>query len=381
MAFSLDYARPRAGYAAAVPGADPPADRLAETTLALVDIPSESRNEAAAAEWVEDVVPTGRFTLAYRGDNTLYYATERRPGRALVLLAGHLDTVPAQGNVPGRIEAGAVHGLGASDMKGGVAVMVELARFLEEDGAPLAVDLGLLFFPREELPQSDSALPGFFGAHPAALEADLAVMLEPTDNALHAGCLGNLMAELVWHGESAHSARPWTGTNAIERAVAGLAQILPVPLREVEVSGLTFVEAATVTGFGGGIAANVVPDRATCLLNLRYPPDRSAAQAEAHVRALGEQADADEIVVTGNSGAAPVVVDTPLARRLIDIGDLDVLPKQAWTPVAEFADVGVDAVNFGPGATAFAHKRDEQVEITALVRAFEVLHAFVTDTV
>ena len=107
MAFSLDYARPRAGYAAAVPGADPPADRLAETTLALVDIPSESRNEAAAAEWVEDAVPTGRFTLAYRGADTLYYATERRPGRALVLLAGHLDTVPAQGNVPGRIEAGA----------------------------------------------------------------------------------------------------------------------------------------------------------------------------------------------------------------------------------------------------------------------------------
>ena len=361
--------------------ADPLADRLAETTLALVDIPSESRNEAAAAEWVEDAVPAGRFTLAHRGDHTLYYVTERRASRPLVLLAGHLDTVPAQGNVPGRIDAGAVHGLGATDMKGGVGVMVELARFLEEDGAPLAVDLGLLFFPREELPQSESALPGFFGAHPAALEADLAVMLEPTDNALHAGCLGNLMAELVWHGESAHSARPWTGTNAIERAVAGLAQILPVPLREVEVSGLTFVEAATVTGFAGGIAANVVPDRATCLLNLRYPPDRSAGEAEAHVRALGARAGADEIVVTGNSGAAPVVVDTPLARRLIDTGDLDVLPKQAWTPVAEFAEVGVDAVNFGPGATAYAHKRDEQVEIAALVRSFEVLRAFVTDTV
>jgi succinyl-diaminopimelate desuccinylase len=364
-----------------VPGADPLADRLAETTLALVDIPSESRHEADAAAWVEDAVPAGRLTLVHRADSTLYYATERRTGRQLVVLAGHLDTVPAQGNLPGRIADGGVHGLGASDMKGGCAVMVELARFLEEDGAPLAVDLGLLFFPREELPQSESALPGFFEACPAALDADLAIMLEPTDNALHAGCLGNLTAELVWHGESAHSARPWTGTNAIERAVAGLARILPVPLRPVEVSGLEFVEAATVTGFAGGIAANVVPDRATCLLNLRYPPDRSAAEAEEHVRELGRRADADEIVVTGNSGAAPVVVDTPLAQRLVAAGDLDVLPKQAWTPVAEFAEVGVDAVNFGPGATAFAHRRDERVEIAALVRSFEVLRAFLTDTV
>jgi len=364
-----------------VPGADPLADRLAETTLALVDILSESRSEGDAAAWVEDAVPAGRLTLVHRADDTLFYATERRTGRPLVLLAGHLDTVPAQGNVPGRIDDAAVVGLGASDMKGGVAVMVELARFLEEDGAPLGVDLGLLFFPREELPQSESALPGFFAACPSALDAELAVMLEPTDNALHAGCLGNLVAELVWHGESAHSARPWTGTNAIERAVVGLAGILPVPLREAEVGGLTFVEAATVTGIAGGIAPNVVPDRAACLLNLRYPPDRSAGDAEERVRALADAAGADEVAITGNSPAAPVVVDTPLARRLAEAGALDVLPKQAWTPVAEFAEVGVDAVNFGPGATAYAHRRGERVEIAALVRSFEVLRAFLTDTV
>jgi succinyl-diaminopimelate desuccinylase len=206
-------------------------------------------------------------------------------------------------------------------------------------------------------------------------------MLEPTDNALHAGCLGNLVAELAWHGESAHSARPWTGVNAIERAVAGLATVLPVPLREAEVGGLTFVEAATVTGIAGGIAPNVVPDRATCLLNLRYPPDRSPAEAEERGRELGALAGADEVTVAGNSPAAPVVVDTPLAARLVAAGGLEVLPKQAWTPVAEFAEAGIDAVNFGPGATAYAHRRDEQVEIAALVRSFEVLRAFLTDTV
>ena len=131
-----------------------------------------------------------------------------------------------------------------------------------------------------------------------------------------------------------------------------------------------------MTGFAGGIAANVVPDRATCLLNLRYPPDRSAAEAEAHVRALAGRADADETAITGNSGAAPVVVDTPLARRLVDVGDLDVLPKQAWTPVAEFADVGVDAVNFGPGSPTVAHTKQEHVSAADIRRCSEVLKRF-----
>lgn len=357
------------------------ATRLAETTLALVDVPSESRHEAAAAAFVEAAVPVGRLSLVHAADATLLYLTERRPGRPLVLLAGHLDTVPAQGNLPGRIEGGAVHGLGASDMKGGLAVMVELARWLEEDGAPLAVDLGLLFFPREELPPDESALPGFLAAYPTVLDAELAIMLEPTDVAIHAGCLGNLVADLVFHGVSAHSARPWTGENAIELAITGLADVLPVPPREVELSGLRFVEVATITGIEGGVAMNVVPDRAAARLNVRYAPDRSAAEAEALVRKLAARAGADAVAIVGNSPSAPVVVETPLVERLRAAGDLDVLPKQAWTPVAEFAEAGVDAVNFGPGAIAQAHRRDEQVEIAALDRCFTVLRDFLSDTV
>ena len=355
------------------------ASRLAATTLALVDIPSESGNEAAAAAWVEDAVPVGRLALVHAADSTLLYVTERRAGRPLVLLAGHLDTVPAQGNIPGRIEGGAVHGLGASDMKGGVAVLVELARWLEEEGAPLAVDLALLFFPREELPPDESALPALFAAYPPVLEAELGIMLEPTDCAIHAGCLGNLVADLVWHGVSAHSARPWTGTNAVERAVAGLADVVPWPAREVELSGLRFVEVASVTGIEGGIAMNVVPDRATARVNLRYAPDRSAGSAEELVRELAERAGADEVAVVGNSPSAPVVVETPLVDRLRAAGDLEVLPKQAWTPVAELAEAGVDAVNFGPGATAQAHRREEHVEIDALERVFRVLRDFLRD--
>jgi succinyl-diaminopimelate desuccinylase len=353
------------------------ARRLAETTLALVDIPSESRGESAAAAWIEREVPAGRIPLEWRGGETLYYGTRRRPATPLVVLAGHLDTVPAQENIPGWIDANSVHGLGASDMKGGVAVMVELARWLEEDDPDLAIDLGLLFFPREELPQEESALPPFFAGCGAVHEAGLVVMLEPTDNEIHAGCLGNLNAELVFRGESAHSARPWSGVNAIERAVEGLGRVLPAPRRDVEISGLTFSEVLSATLIGGGIATNVIPAEARCTLNFRYAPDRTPGEAEARMGEVAEVAGA-ELLLRGNSAPAPVVTDTPLARRLQQAGSFDVRPKQAWTPVAEFAAVGLDAVNLGPGATRYAHRRDEQVEIAALLRTFEALRTFLT---
>jgi succinyl-diaminopimelate desuccinylase len=353
------------------------ADRLAATTLALVDIPSESRDEAAAAAWVEAGLAGAPVSLVHSADSALLYESPRRPGVPSVLLAGHLDTVPAQGNRPGRIEGGVVHGLGASDMKGGCAVMVELARSL----APPALDVSYLFFPREELPAEESSLPGVFAAYPAVLDADLAICLEPTNNDLHLGCLGNLNAELVFHGESAHSARPWTGVNAIERAVAGLARVFPVEPRNVDFDGLRFVEVMSATRIEGGIASNVIPERAACLVNYRYAPDRSPEEAAARVRELAEAAGADELAITGNSAAAPVVADAPLVRRLQAAGDLEAQPKQAWTPVAEFAAAGVDAINFGPGATAYAHRRDEQIEIAALVRSYEVLLSFLSDTV
>ena len=352
-----------------------PLARLAETTLALVDIPSVSRAEELAAAWVRAAVPRGTARLVHDADTTLFYANDRRPDTPLVLLAGHLDTVPAQGNLPGRIADGFVHGLGASDMKGGLAVMVELVRRLAEASAAPALDVGLLFFPREELPAEESALPGFFAACPASREADLAIALEPTDGAIQAGCLGNLNAELVFRGESAHSARPWMGRNAIDHAVDGLARILPVPPREVQVAGLRFVEVVSATTIEGGIAANVIPDRAACLLNVRYAPDRTPKEAERLAAALAETAGA-ELVLRGNSPPAPPVADAPLVRRLREAGDLTLEPKEAWTPVAEFAAAGGPAVNYGPGATRFAHRADERVEIAALVRVYETLARF-----
>ncbi|MDQ4019166.1 MAG: succinyl-diaminopimelate desuccinylase [Actinomycetota bacterium] len=356
-------------------GLSPLARRLAETTLTLVDIPSESRSEERAAAWIAGAVRPGRLRLVHDADLALFYVPDRRHGTPLVLLAGHLDTVPAQRNLPGRIAGGFVHGLGASDMKGGVAVMVEIARRLAEAPESPALDVGFLFFPREELPAEESALPGFFAACPQTLDAELAIVLEPTDGAIQAGCLGNLNAELAFRGESAHSARPWTGVNAIERAVAGLARILPVAPREVELDGLRFVEVTSATRIEGGIASNVIPDRASCLVNVRYAPDRTPAEAERYAAELAEAAGA-ELVLRGNSPSAPPVADAPLVRRLREAGNLSLEPKQAWTPVAELAAAGVAAVNYGPGATRYAHRADERVEIAALVRVYETLARF-----
>jgi succinyl-diaminopimelate desuccinylase len=249
-------------------------------------------------------------------------------------------------------------------MKGGVAVMIELAR-------EPALDAAFLFFGREELPAEESPLPGFFAANGGALDAALAIVLEPTDNTIQAGCLGNLNARLVFEGRSAHSARPWLGQNAIAAAVEGLARVVAVEPNDVEVDGLVFREVLTVTTIHGGIATNVVPDRVEANLNFRYAPIRSPAEGEARVREL-----AGDVEVYSNSPPARVVARTPLVERLREAGGFAVEPKQAWTPVAEFTSRGVDAVNLGPGATRYAHARDEQVEIAELVRTYEALSRF-----
>ena len=351
------------------------AARLAARTLELVDIPSESRHEAAISAHVRSLVPQS-FELDTEVDGAALWATERRPGAPLVVLAGHVDTVPAQGNLPGRIADGAVHGLGASDMKGGVAVAIEVARELDAERPPTPYDLALLIFEREELPPDANPLPGLFERSRLVGEASLAVVLEPTDCTVQAGCVGNLTAELVFRGRSGHSARPWLADNAIERALTGLPPLAGLERREAVIQGLPFYEVLTITQLHAGVADNVVPGEATATLNLRYPPDRSADEAEVYLRTLVP--DGAELHVTGNSPPARVVAETELVRRLRAAGELEIEPKQAWTNVADFTVRGIDAVNLGPGGTRWAHTRDEQVEIAALVRVFEALWRFLT---
>jgi succinyl-diaminopimelate desuccinylase len=346
------------------------AETLAARTLELVDIPSESRHEDEIAAYVRDVVP---LPVLYDDGDSLLFG-RRRDGAPLVVLAGHLDTVPAQENLPGRLEDGVVHGLGASDMKAGLSVMIELARTPLEGG----VDVAYLFFTREELAAGESPLPAFFRDCGVVHEASLVVMLEPTDNELHAGCLGNVNARVRFDGVSAHSARPWLGRNAIHAAIRSLDEVAALEPLDVEVGGLVFREVVSVVRIAGGIAQNVLPAEATADLNYRYAPNRTPEDAERRLRELvGE----GEVVSLANSPPAHVVVDTPLVRRLREAGGFEVRPKQAWTPVAEFAAQGLDAINLGPGATRYAHARDEQVEAAELLRTYEALARFLGGSV
>jgi succinyl-diaminopimelate desuccinylase len=347
----------------------PESQSLARRTLDLVDIPSPSHEEAALYDYVRAEVP---LPVAHDDGESLLYA--KRSGKPLVLLAGHTDTVPAQGNIPGRIEDGAVYGLGSTDMKSGLAVMIELARWAA--AADLGYDLGLLFFPREEVGPDQNPLPGLFAATPVIDEAALVICLEPTDTTIQLGCLGNLNARVVFEGRSAHSARPWLGVNAVKVAFDGLRDVLELEPRDVEIQGLVFREVLSVTQIHGGIAPNVIPARVECTLNFRYAPDRTPESAEERVRELVGR----EIEVLQNSPAARVALDSPLVERLRQIGPFEIQPKQAWTNVADFSARGLDAINFGPGATRFAHAADEQVEIAALERTYTALRQFLSAT-
>src|SRR3954465_8047034 len=332
----------------------PGAPDLAETTLLLVDAPSESRAEAPAVDLVRELMPGD---AVYDDGEVLLY------GSGPIALAGHVDTIPAQGNLPGRIEGGAVHGVGASDMKAGIAVMVELAK----DGVPGRY----LFFTREEVPVSESPLPVLFATdHLDGVE--LAVVLEPTDCILHAGCLGNIQARVTFQGESAHSARPWTGVNAIHELVRGLEELVRVEPVDVELDGLVYREVVSAVRVEGGIAANVVPARASVELNYRFAPGRTRDEAVARLREL---VPAGELQVLSNSPSAPPALTNPLALKLRELVP-DVAPKQAWTPVAQFAEQGIDAINYGPGETAYAPRIDEQVPIANLERAYATLAKF-----
>ena len=351
----------------------PLAERLAARTLELVNIPSESGHEDSIREHLLALVPSS-YACAYAGDEVFLFASARRPEMPLVVLAGHYDTVPAQDNIPGRIEDGAVHGLGASDMKGGVAVALELVRDLAENPGPGA-DVALIVFGREELPVEHDPLPALLVASELVHEAALAILLEPTDGVVHAGCLGNVIARLTFHGRSGHSARPWDAENAIAHAVEGLGPLLAVEPRQAVLGGLSFVEVVSVTRLESGIADNVIPDRATATLNVRYPPDRSPEDAETYLRSLVP--DGATLDIVSHAGAGAVVAENPLVSALVDAGAREVQPKQAWTNVADFTAHGIDAVNFGPGHTRYAHRRDEQVEIAALVHAYETLERLV----
>lgn len=349
------------------------AARLAADTLALIQIASESRDEAAMVNAIRPRLASAPgLHVIEDTDTVLVAAPDRRRDVPLVLLAGHIDTVPLAGADPGSIDGDVVRGRGAADMKGGLAVMLALA----EDGVQGAsADVGYVFFGREEVPVTESALVPALARVAALRETSLAVVLEPTDNALEVGCNGNLQAVVRIKGKAAHSARPWHGENAIHAAIRTLLPIADLPVRDVDVDGLVFREVVSVTMISGGVVNNVVPDLVEAHVNARYAPNRGPADAESWLRELLDHPGA-EIAIVSNAPPGRVCLDNPLVGRLRATGGLRVRPKQAWTPVAEFGMAGIDAVNLGPGDPRYAHSNDEQVSAAALARTHDIVSAF-----
>jgi succinyl-diaminopimelate desuccinylase len=358
--------------------------RLAARALELVDIASESGAERDIAAHLLRALQDGGVPARDAGDTCVLAGATRRGERPLVLLAGHLDTVPAQGNRPGRLAGDHVEGLGASDMKGGVAVMLELA-LASAAGTPAnaagalaptssALDVGYVLFGREELPAARGALGPLLAREEGLRGADLAIVLEPTANAVQAGCLGNIDAAWTFPGRAGHSARPWLADNALDHAAAGICALHALGPSPRTIEGLDFVQVASVTELHAGVAPNVIPGCASARVNFRYAPDLSPARAE---RALRDRCEPHgELEVLSNTPGARPPRDNPLLERLLALAGGPVEAKQAWTPVAEFATAGIEAVNFGPGDPAFAHAREERVSFAALARSHSILQEF-----
>lgn len=349
----------------------PQRDLLADTAE-LVAIASPSHDESALAAHVADrLAGAGHLEVERVGDNVIARTQWNRDRR--VILAGHLDTVPAQGNEVPRVEDDVCRGLGAADMKGGLAVMAHLAEVLT--GSPF--DLTFLFYSCEEVDMRHSGLVQLAELRPDLLAGDVAILGEPTNCLVEAGCQGNLRAEVRLGGMRAHTARPWMGTNAIHRLAAVLGVIESEQGRQPVIDGCRYREALQAVRVEGGVANNVVPDRVTLTLNHRYAPDRGHAEAMAWLAAvLGPTLDegmGDAVEMVAFSEAAPPGLGDPLLSRLLELTGEAPVAKLGWTDVSFFTSRGLAATNFGPGDPTLAHTRDEWVSRGDLERAYRVL--------
>ncbi len=325
--------------------------------LRLVAIDSISRNEAALATLVFDELCSVEHLVVERvGDNVIARTEGFHAHR--ILVAGHLDTVPGDPSLA-IIEGDRLTGLGACDMKGSLAVMLELAK----DTSRRTFDITWVFYAREEIARSESGLLEIAQLRPDLLQADAAIVAEPTGGAVEAGCQGTLRLGLTVQGLRAHTARPFTGRNAIHRLGAAINQVAQYEPRVAVVDGIVFTEQLQVVSVGGGIAPNVVPDSATLVLNHRVAPDRSLDQAVTAVREyLGDLLeDEDLLEVLDWAPAAPPSLSHPVIQSLVAASGQPARAKVGWTDVATLHEMGIPATNFGAGDPLLAHRSDEFV--------------------
>ncbi len=348
---------------------------LLQLTADLIDMPSVSFEEAAIADWFEaELRAIEGLEVTRVGDNVVARTNLGRKYR--VALAGHLDTVPVNDNGVARIEGKILHGLGSSDMKGGLAVMLELARSIREP----AVDVTWVFYAREEVAIVHNGLRELFREVPELLAADVAILGEPTDTVIEAGCQGTMRFKVTMAGARAHTARPWMGRNSIHRLGDLLSHLETIEHRKPVIDGCEFREAMQAVHVEGGVAGNVVPDRAAVTINHRFAPDRSTEEAIEYARSVVApfMEEGDTFEVTDMSPAARPDLRHPAMAAFIGRNDILVRAKLGWTDVAFFSEQGIPAVNFGPGDATLAHTQQEHLHEQPLVMCYLALEELLT---
>ncbi len=341
---------------------------VGEITAQLVDIESVSGQEGELADGVQRALADlPHLTVERDGDAVVARTNLGRSER--VLLAGHLDTVPINDNLPSHVSDGVLYGCGTSDMKSGVAVQLRLAATMVEPTR----DVTYVFYDCEEVEAERNGLRRLARNRPGWLDADFAVLMEPSGATVEGGCQGTIRVEVRARGERAHSARAWMGSNAIHEAGRIFDLLRSYEPRTLVIDGLQYREGLNAVYASAGVAGNVIPDECTITVNHRFAPDRSEAEAERYLRELF--GGFDVTVVDCSPGALPGL-DQPAAAAFVDAIGREPRPKFGWTDVARFAGLGVPAVNYGPGEPNLAHTRDEHVELAAITDCEQRMRAW-----
>jgi succinyl-diaminopimelate desuccinylase len=323
----------------------------------LVSISSLSHHESALATHVENSLRANANLEVERvGDNVVARTTGHHATR--VIVAGHLDTVPGDSSLT-VIEGDELIGLGACDMKGSLAVMLALAL----DEAPRSLEVTWIFYAREEISRSESGLVELIELRPDLVLGDVAILAEPTAGAVEAGCQGTLRVRVDVVGQRAHTARPFTGRNAIHRVAEIITRVAQYVPRTVVLDGVEFAEQLQVVFVDGGVAANVVPDAATITINHRVAPDRSRDDAASWLRSyLGDLIeDGDEFLVVDWAPSAKPMLTNERLEALVKLTGTPPRGKWGWTDVATFQELAIPSTNFGAGDPLLAHRSDEKI--------------------
>jgi succinyl-diaminopimelate desuccinylase len=343
---------------------------IVELTRSLVDIESVSHNETPIADAIAGVLAGVAHLEVIRDGNTLLARTGL--GRdSRVVIAGHHDTVPVAGNLPSRLDGDQLYGLGSCDMKGGLAIALKLA---VTQPAP-RYDITYVFYEGEEVEARFNGLGRIARTRPDLLAADFAILMEPSDAGVEAGCQGTLRFEVSTTGRRAHSARSWMGENAIHAAGQIIDRLDGYQPRVVPIDGLEYREGLNAVGIRGGVAGNVIPDAATVTINYRFAPDRSEDEAVAHIRAVFA---GFALEITDSAPGALPGLHRPAAAAFVEAVGATPRPKFGWTDVARFSAVGIPAVNYGPGDPSLAHTAGEFVPVRHLYDVEEKMGSWLT---